>query len=182
MRATAGGFPVREGRAQSHCPEVPFQGRGAVAEQSKSSPGWSHKSRGHSGDLSRPVPAERLSVRPWGSMSPGSARCRCQLAGSHMASSPACGMPEPGQRWAARAARAAACPSTDQGHREGVIESRAARCIPCFHIPVPRTPAELFITSHQRAQLSAPDLVLSGEAAGRPHSPHWGAACALAGT
>lgn len=70
--------------------------------------------------------------------------CRCQLRGSHMASSPACGMPERGQRWAARAARAAARPSADQGHREGVTESRAARCIPYLRTPGAqdtRTPA-----------------------------------------
>lgn len=39
-----------------------------------------------------------------------------------MASSPACGMPEQGQRWAPRAARAAARPSTDEGQWEGVTE------------------------------------------------------------
>lgn len=51
-----------------------------------------------------------------------------------MASSPACGMPEQGQRWAVRAARAAAHPSTDEG-QEGTTEPRKARCIPCLHTP-----------------------------------------------
>lgn len=132
MRVTAGGFPVREGRAQSHCPKVPFQGwqgRGAGAEQDKSSLSWSHeKWCKEPGSFWGPQQASavRGAAAPTGSLRAADASSE---AATWLQAQPV-GYQSGGQRWAARAARATARPSTDQGHREGVTESRAARCIP----------------------------------------------------
>lgn len=98
-----------------------------------------------------------------------------------MASSPGCRIPERGQRWAAGAARAAARPSTDQGHWERVTESVQPAASPAFTAQCPGLQQGCLLPL-TTAWLPAPALGLSGETPMVPHSPRWGAACALAGT